>query len=114
MNLGADPVHGERDESYVVSRVETLDGFHEADVAFLDEVIQWQAIAGVALGDMHHKTQVRHNELACGVEVFFFAVTGCERLFVLFGQDSYRADSLNIGVKTAYRACQCEIVISHG
>ena len=73
MNLGTDPVHGKRDQANVVLRVEALDGLHEADVAFLDQVVEGQSVAGVALGDMNNKAQMRHNELARSVEVFLVA-----------------------------------------
>ena len=47
--------------------LELLDGLHQADVAFLDQVQELQAAVGVLLGDRHDETQVGLDELALGV-----------------------------------------------
>jgi len=40
-------VHGVADEAHALVRVEALHGFHQADVAFLDQVAVRQPIAEV-------------------------------------------------------------------
>jgi hypothetical protein len=106
-------VHGKRHKAYVIRGIESLHGFHESDIAFLDEVIQGQAVTRIALGDMDNETQVRHDELARCVEVFFIAETRSKYLFVFFGQNRDAADGLDVGVETAYRACQRKFVIAY-
>ena len=69
VDLGADPVHGERHQPHADRRVEALDRLHQADVAFLDQVAHRQAVADVAARDVHHEAQVRQHELPRRVEV---------------------------------------------
>src|SRR3546814_6716728 len=47
--------------------IEALDGFHQADIAFLDEVGMGQAVAQVLAGHRHHQAQVRQHQFAGGV-----------------------------------------------
>ncbi len=73
MNLGANPVNGERHESHVVVRIEAFDGLHEPDVAFLNQIVQRQAVTRVAFCDMHDESQVGHDQITRCVEVFVVA-----------------------------------------
>ena len=59
VHLGADPVHRERHQAHALVGVETLDRLHQADVAFLDQVADLQAVAVVAARDVHDEAQVR-------------------------------------------------------
>jgi hypothetical protein len=45
VDLGLDPVHRIRHQAHALFGVEALDGLHQADVAFLDQVGVRQAIA---------------------------------------------------------------------
>ena len=45
VNFGLDPVHGVAHQAHALIRVEAFDGFHQTDVAFLNEVGMGQAIA---------------------------------------------------------------------
>jgi len=69
VDLGADPVHGERHQPHADRRVEALDRLHEADVAFLHEVAEGQPIAVVAAGDVHDEPQVREQRAGGRVQV---------------------------------------------
>ena len=104
MDLGADPVHGERHQPHADLGVEALDGLHQADVAFLDEIAHRQAIATVAARDVDDEAQVRQHELARGVEVVVAAQPAREGLFVLAAQHRDAADGVDIGVEAADRA----------
>src|SRR3546814_14468147 len=64
VHLGADPVHRETDQAHADRRVEALDRLHPADVAFLDQVPQRQAVAVVAAGHVHHEPPVQLHKLA--------------------------------------------------
>ena len=105
VNFGTNPVHRERYETNAVIGIKTLDGFHETDVAFLNQVVQWQAVACVAFGDMYNKTQMRHDQVAGGIEIFSLEKPSGQCLLVFLGENRNNADSLDIGVKAAYRSC---------
>ena len=62
----ADPPGGVGGELVALGVVELLDGADEAEVAFLDEVEEGHAAAGVALGDAHHEAQVRLEQVVLG------------------------------------------------
>src|SRR3546814_1291864 len=64
VHLGADPVHREADQAHADFGVEALDRLHQADVAFLDQVAERQAVAVVAARDVHDEAQVRMHQLA--------------------------------------------------
>ena len=55
VDFGLDPVHRVADQAHALVGVEALDGLHQADVAFLDQVALGQAIAKVLARDRHHK-----------------------------------------------------------
>ena len=63
VHFGLDPVHRERHQAHPFFRIEALDCLHQADIALLYQVGFGQAVTGIAAGDMHHKTQVGHNQL---------------------------------------------------
>ncbi len=60
----ADPPRCIRRELESLAPVELLDGVHEAQVAFLDEIQKWQAGRLVLLGDRHDEAEVRLHELS--------------------------------------------------
>ncbi len=47
--------------------VEPLDGPQQAEVAFLDQVLQGEALAGVAAGDVDDEAQVGADHLVAGL-----------------------------------------------
>jgi hypothetical protein len=49
---------------------ELVDGLHQADVAFLNEIKELQAAVGVFLGDRDHQTQVRLDHFLLGLTRF--------------------------------------------
>ena len=64
-----DPVAGVGAEPRVHRRVEPLDRPQQAEVAFLDQVLQGQPLARVAAGDVHHQPQVGPHHLVAGLGV---------------------------------------------
>ena len=50
-------------------RLKTLHGFHQADIAFLNQVGLLQAVARITASDGHHHAQVRHHQTPGGVQV---------------------------------------------
>src|SRR6185312_573338 len=100
VHLGANPVHREADQSHAVVGIETLDGLHQADVAFLDQVGHLQAVAGITARDVHHETQVRHHQLARRIEVFLVAVAVREIPFFLDGQHRNAMHRADVRIET--------------
>ena len=82
---------------------EFVDGFHQADVAFLNQVEELQAAVGVFFRDRNHETEVGLDQLALGllrihVALDDFALRALDLLeqqagfdFKLFNFASYRA-----------------------
>jgi hypothetical protein len=58
-----DPVTGVGAEAGIPRRVEALDRPQQSQVAFGDEVLQAQALAGVAAGDVDHQAQVGADQV---------------------------------------------------
>ena len=56
MDFGFDPVEGVTHQAHALVRVKAFDGFHQADIAFLDEVAVGQAVAQVLAGNRHYQT----------------------------------------------------------
>jgi hypothetical protein len=84
-------------------RIEALDRLHQADVAFLDQVGDAQAIAGIAARDVHHEAQVRHDQLACSFEVGVVAEATCQLLLVFHGKHGNLVHGANVRVKATDR-----------
>ena len=80
-----DPVAGVGAEPGADGRVEALDGAQQAEVALLDQVLQAQALAGVAAGDVYHQPQVGADHAVAGGQVAVADADG-EVAFVLRGQ----------------------------
>jgi len=62
----ADPPRGVRGELEPTTPVEELDGAHQPDVAFLDQIEQRQTLALVLTGHGHHQSKVGHDEPLAG------------------------------------------------
>ena len=77
------PMHGKRHQPHAVRRIETLDRFHQANVAFLDQIAQRQAVTQIAARDMHHKAQVRHDQALRRFQVVAQLQTPSQILFFL-------------------------------
>ncbi|CFP68372.1 Uncharacterised protein [Bordetella pertussis] len=103
VDFGLDPVHGERHQPHPALGVEALDGLHQADIAFLDQVGVRQAVTQVLARHRHHQTQVRHDQFARGLEVAFVAQAARELAFLFGGQDGQAVDGGNVGIDGAKR-----------
>ncbi len=106
VDLGLDPVNRIRHQAHVLRRVEPLHGFHQADVAFLDQVAVRQAVAEIVARDRHDETQVRQHEAARRVEVVVLAEFGCVAAFLFGGQQRNAIDGLDVRVDVAELAGQ--------
>ena len=58
VNLRFDPVHGVADQTHALVGVKPLHGFHQAHVAFLNQIAVRQAVTQVLAGDGYHQAQV--------------------------------------------------------
>ena len=94
VDFAFNPVDGEGDKADATLRLEAFDGFHQADVAFLDEIAERQTIAGEAACDVNDKFEVVHDEGLRGVDVVGFLQGDGEFAF-FFGIQ--RRDLANFG-----------------
>ena len=75
-----DPPRGVGGELEALRPVELLDSSDEAQVAFLDQVQEEHAAAGVALGQRHHQSQVRLQQVVLGLLAVLSPPTCSSRL----------------------------------
>ncbi|MNE63318.1 hypothetical protein D3C80_1586620 [compost metagenome] len=97
MNLGLDPVHRKGHQTHTHFRVETLDRFHQANVAFLDQVSLGQAVAGIAAGNMYNKTQVGEHHLPSRPQILLIVETLGQFTLLLRRQQWNAVDRVHIG-----------------
>ncbi len=109
MDLGTDPVDGERDEAHADVGIEPADGLHEPDVALLNEVAERKPVTGIAAGHMDHEAQMRQHEALGRIEVVRLAQPGGE-LELLVGREHRNGiGGLKIVVQAAERAYEHEL-----
>ncbi|GAB6041007.1 hypothetical protein JCM17961_16810 [Endothiovibrio diazotrophicus] len=53
--------------------IEALDRLHQADVALLHQIVERQAVAGVAAGDVNNETQMGHHQAARRLQILLVA-----------------------------------------
>lgn len=86
-----DPPGGVGGELAAFVGVEALDGFHEADVAFRDEVEQGEAVVGVVLGDFDDEPEVGSDHVGAGSGVAYLDAVG-ELNFLIGGEEGGFSD----------------------
>jgi len=94
-------VNREGDEPNPYVRVEALDGLHEANVAFLNQVAELQAVARIAARDVHDEAQMGEHELARRVEIVRVAELDREVVLLLGGEHRHRIRGMNVLVEAA-------------
>ena len=78
--------------------IELLDGSHQANVSFVDEIEQRQPIAFIVTGNLHDKPQVCLNHVFTSFQVAFLDASG--QLDFLLGCQEFRlADFTHVQVK---------------
>ena len=103
MNLGLDPVHCKRHQTHAMRRIKTFDCFHQADIAFLNQIGMRQAVAQITAGNRNHQAQVRKHQLTRRIKVFLFAKTPSQAKLFLFSQKRKLLRRLNISINIANR-----------
>ena len=68
-----DPPCGIRRKLVAAAPLEFVHGFHQADVAFLNQIEELQAAVGVFLGDRNDQAQVRFDQFFLGLFGFRFS-----------------------------------------
>ncbi len=109
MHFGADPMHRERHQAHALVRIEALHGLHQADVAFLDQIADLQAVAGIAARDVHHEAQVRQHQLLGRIEIVFADESARQVLLFLLGQHWNAVNRTHIGFQASDRARDREV-----
>ena len=72
-NIGANPPGGVVAQARALGRIEFRNGFHQADVAFLDQVQDVGVHRAVFHRDFDDEPQIGLNEGLGGLDVAFFA-----------------------------------------
>ncbi len=73
LDRGPDPPHGVGGEAEAPVRVEPLDRLHQADVALGDDLVDRQAVAAVAHGDLGHQAQMAGDQPVRRLDVLVLA-----------------------------------------
>jgi hypothetical protein len=95
INVLADPPGGIGGKAEAALRVEFLEGVHQTQIAFLDQVQQGQTAVQVMLGDVHHQAQVALDHLlACCVVTVAYAPR--QRQFLIGRQQRMAADLVKV------------------
>ena len=103
MDFGFDPVDGKGEEAGAAVGFVAFDGFHQADVAFLDEVGLVEAVAVVAAGDGDDDAQVGQDELFGGFDVAAYFAFG-EVVFFFGGEHGDAVDGVDVLFQAAVSA----------
>ena len=96
MDLSLDPMHGKGNQPDAYIRVVALDGFHQADVTFLNQIALWQPVAGVAARDADHEAQMGHDQLTRCFEVVFVAKSLCQRPLLVLREHRDATDGAHV------------------
>ncbi len=97
-------MHGEGHQAHSHAGVEALHRFHEAHVAFLDQIAHGQAIAQIAACNVHHESQVREHQLPGGIQIGLGAETDGEGDLVFLRQNRNLGNAVYIGVQAPHGA----------
>ncbi len=103
MNLGLDPVQGERHQTHAALGVKTTHCLHKPDIAFLNQIRLRQAVAQVAATDRDDQPQVRQHKLPRGIKVVRIPQPAAKLDFLLGRQQRKAVDRLNVMVKASQR-----------
>ena len=106
VDLGLDPVQRVADQPHALLGVEALDGLHQADVAFLDQVAVRQAVAQVLARHRHDQPQVRQHQPAGGLQVALVAQLARQVRLVFCRQHRHAVDRRDVRVEVAQRRHQ--------
>jgi hypothetical protein len=101
MDFGADPVDRKGHQPNSALGIEALDGLHQADIAFLNQVGLVESVAEIAARDRNHHAKVGENQGAGGVDVVAFQETPGQRSFFFLAQDREPIDRLDIAFEAA-------------
>ena len=88
-------------QAHAALRVESLDRFHEPDIAFLYQIGLLQAVAHVTAGDRYDHSQMGHYQLACRRKIVRVAQAAREGSLLLLRQDRKAVHGLDVVVQAA-------------
>jgi hypothetical protein len=103
VDLGLDPMQRIAHQAHALFGVEALDGLHQADIAFLDQVALRQAVAEVLARDGNHQAQVRQHQATGAGEVAAVAQLARSLGFLGLRQQRNAVHGRNVGVEVADR-----------
>jgi hypothetical protein len=94
---------GERHQPHTTVGIESLDGFHQADIAFLDQVRVRQTIAEIAPRDCNDQPQVGEYERTRCLDITFGTVALGKILLFRFGEQREPVGCRNIRIQATKR-----------
>ena len=92
VNFSPNPMHRKGNQTHPNFRVIALHGFHQTDVAFLDEVGQGQSITQIATRNVGHKPQVAQDQLAGRFKIAALAKTPRQGAFFFCVESGHQGD----------------------
>ena len=104
MNLGFNPVHGERDQTHAYFRIKATHRLHQADVPFLNQVRLRQAVTGVITSDMNYKAQVRQDQRLSRIQIALVMQPFSQRFFLFCRQHRPDVGGPNVRFQVAKRS----------
>ena len=95
VNFGFNPMHGKRKQARAAAWFVAFDGFHQADIAFLNQVGLVEAVAVVAACNGYDDAKMGQNKLFGGVKIAFLLTFG-QLCFFFGGKHGNAVDSMNV------------------
>jgi hypothetical protein len=108
MHFGLDPVHGVRHQPHTLVRVETFHGFHQADIAFLDQIGVREPVAEIATCDRHDQAQVRQHHFLRRIQVIVLLQAPSQRHFFIMRQHRQAVHGRDVCIDIAEIAGEAE------
>jgi hypothetical protein len=103
VDLGLDPVQRVADQAHALLGVEPLDGLHEPDVAFLDQVAVRQAVTQVLPRHRHDQPQVGQHQPAGCVQILLVTQLARQTRFLFSREHGQPIHCRDIGIQIAQR-----------
>jgi hypothetical protein len=97
LDVSPDPPDGVRDESIPLVGIKLLDGHHQANIPFLDQIKHLDVIRFVFESDLDNKPKICCNQFVRGLDVVGLAISRCELEFLFRRQKWELINSREIG-----------------
>ena len=103
MNFSLDPVHGKRHQTNTAPGIKAFDRFHQANIAFLNQVSVRQSIAQITASDGNHQTKMGKYQLTRRFHITVIMETLGQPDLLSFCKHWVTIRCLNISIDVANR-----------